>query len=283
MELHNPQAEVFVPDGVEPEKALRRTTHLGIAAHPDDLEIMAFHGIQAARAEERGCFTGIVLADGRGGPRNELTRTLSADELHLLRRQEQRAAARLGQYGAVVFLDYPSAALRDRTSPGVAGDLDSLLGQMSPAIVYTHNLADKHDTHVAVALCALAALRRLPAARRTLRLLGCEVWRDLDWLDDREKVRLEIGEPALLLGALIGCFPSQSAGLRRYDLGTAGRLRANSTFGDPHRIGVASAVSHAMDLTPMLSNPQGDVLEFIQDHIRRFERDVIERLRRMGP
>jgi hypothetical protein len=154
---------------------------------------------------------------------------------------------------------------------------------MSPAIVYTHNLADKHDTHVAVALCALAAQRRLPAARRALRLLGCEVWRDLDWLDDRDKVRLEIGEPAPLLGALIGCFPSQSQGPRRYDLGTAGRLRANAIFADPGQIGEASAISHAMDLTPLLSNPQGDVLEFIRDHLRRFELDVIERLRRMGP
>ena len=38
-------AETFVPDGVPSASALGRITHLGIGAHPDDLEFMAFHGI----------------------------------------------------------------------------------------------------------------------------------------------------------------------------------------------------------------------------------------------
>ena len=36
-------SEAFVPDGAPLPAALARTTHLGIGAHPDDLEIMACH------------------------------------------------------------------------------------------------------------------------------------------------------------------------------------------------------------------------------------------------
>jgi hypothetical protein len=47
MELSRPTAEVFVPDGAPPAAALARTTHLAIAAHADDVEMMALHGILA--------------------------------------------------------------------------------------------------------------------------------------------------------------------------------------------------------------------------------------------
>ena len=40
---------------------------------------------------------------------------------------------------------------------------------------------------------SLAALRRLPADQRPKRVLGCEVWRDLDWLVDADKQVLDAG------------------------------------------------------------------------------------------
>ena len=50
MKFTKPDAAVFIPDGLADDDAFRRVTHLGIGAHQDDLEIMAFHGIQK-------CFT----------------------------------------------------------------------------------------------------------------------------------------------------------------------------------------------------------------------------------
>jgi len=41
MKLTKNDAEIFVPDGSSIDQALRRTTHVAIAAHPDDIEIMA--------------------------------------------------------------------------------------------------------------------------------------------------------------------------------------------------------------------------------------------------
>ena len=45
--LNNPTAEIFIPDGLDIAPALDRISHLGIGAHQDDLEFMAFHGILA--------------------------------------------------------------------------------------------------------------------------------------------------------------------------------------------------------------------------------------------
>jgi hypothetical protein len=42
LHLHNTHADILIPDGVEQQAALSRTTHLGISAHQDDLEILAF-------------------------------------------------------------------------------------------------------------------------------------------------------------------------------------------------------------------------------------------------
>ena len=45
MKLHNHTAEIFIPDRQPVAAALQRVTHLGIGAHQDDLEFLAFHGI----------------------------------------------------------------------------------------------------------------------------------------------------------------------------------------------------------------------------------------------
>ena len=45
MRLRQSSADIFIPDGKPAEEALARITHLGIGAHQDDLEFMAFHGI----------------------------------------------------------------------------------------------------------------------------------------------------------------------------------------------------------------------------------------------
>ena len=41
MKFHLDTAEIYIPDGMPAEQALARTTHLCLAAHQDDIEIMA--------------------------------------------------------------------------------------------------------------------------------------------------------------------------------------------------------------------------------------------------
>ncbi len=280
MQLHLPTAEIFVPDGAPVAAALARTTHLALAAHQDDIEIMAIDGIlQCFQRADRG-FTGVVVTNGSGSPRDDLYAAYTDAEMQLVRRQEQKAAATVGAYAAQVLLDYPSSAVKDPANAAAVDDLAQILLAARPEVVYTHNLADKHDTHVAVALKALAALRRLPPEARPRAVYGCEVWRALDWLSDAEKVAFDCSARESLQAALLGVFDSQICGGKRYDLATLGRRRANATYFASHDTDVATGVAFAMDLTPLVLDPTLDIMEYTLGFIRRFEADVRARLER---
>jgi len=275
-------SEIFVPDALAPQPALARTTHLAVAAHQDDLEIMACAGILACFQRRDRWLCGVVVTDGSGSPRDDLYKEYSDDEMRAIRRLEQRKAAVVGEYGALVLLDYPSAAVKDSSSSAPVADLERLLQAARPEIVYTHNLADKHDTHVAVALRVIEALRRLPAAERPRQLYGCEVWRDLDWMVDTDKAAFDCSAHENLQAALLGVFDSQISGGKRYDLATLGRRRANATYYAAHSVDVATGMAFAMDLTPLVTEPARDIRSYTQEFIDRFARDVGERLARLS-
>jgi LmbE family N-acetylglucosaminyl deacetylase len=257
LKLSHPTAEVFIPDGRSWEAACARVTHLVVAAHADDVELMAWHAVLHAE--------GLAAVIVTGG--NELRDT---------RLLEQKRAASQGNYAAVIWLDHASADVRQAAYSPLASDLSAVLSAMRPQLVYTHNLADKHDTHVAVALHTVQALRRNPASVE--RVLGCEVWRALDWLQAEDKVVLDVSGAEDRLMPLIGAFASQIAGGKRYDLAAAGRRRANATFLDSHGLDRATALEYAMDLTPLVRDPTLDVARWTLQFVERFARDVEGRL-----
>jgi LmbE family N-acetylglucosaminyl deacetylase len=283
MKLSRDTAAVFVPDGLPVREALARTTHLAIAAHQDDVEIMAIDGILRCFQREDRWFCGIVVTDGSGSPRDDLYRDYTDQEMQLVRRKEQQKAAVVGEYGVLALLDHPSATVKDAAGEAPVVDLLRLLQAARPQVVYTHNLADKHDTHVAVALRAVEAIRRLPAAQRPERLFGCEVWRDLDWLAGAHKVTFDVSAHENLQAALLGVFDSQICGGKRYDLATLGRRRANATFHSSHQVDVATGMTFAMDLTPLIREPGRSVAAYVQEFITRFARDVTAQLERLEP
>ncbi len=282
MRLKRAAAEIYVPDGLPVDEALSRTTHLAVGAHQDDLEIMAVHAILACFQSRDRWFTGVVVTDGGGSPRDGLYKDYDDDAMRVVRRKEQKKAALVGEYAAQALLDYPSDAVKDGSEPGPAADLALLLKQAAPETVYTHNLADKHDTHVAVALRTIAAIRGLPRRARPKRLYGCEVWRDLDWLLDRDKLAFDCSAQGNLQAALLGVFDSQIGGGKRYDLATLGRRRANATYFASHGTDQSTGLAFAMDLTPLIDDPQRDVNGYVQGFIRRFAADVEKRLRALA-
>jgi LmbE family N-acetylglucosaminyl deacetylase len=282
MKFHLPTAEIFVPDGLPEKEALSRTTHLTIAAHQDDIEIMAAGPILDCFQQTDKWFTGVVVTDGRGSPRDELYKDYTDEEMRLVRFKEQKKAAVLGEYAAQVFLDYPSKVIKDASQPDPVTDLAALLRATQPHFVYTHNLADKHDTHVAVALRTMAAIRNLPQAERPEKLYGCEVWRDLDWLVDSDKVPFDLTKHENLQAALLGVFDSQIAGGKRYDLASMGRRRANATYFESHGVDTTLGLSFGIDLTPLIADVSKDPAAFIKEFIERFTDDVKDRLKRVG-
>jgi LmbE family N-acetylglucosaminyl deacetylase len=275
-------AEVFVPDRIPEEQALTRTTHLCIAAHQDDIEIMAAQPILECFQRSDTWFTGVVVTDGRGSPREGLYAGYTDDAMRAVRFHEQRKAAYVGEFSAQVMLDFPSAIVKDPSKQEPVDDIVRILRATKPQYVYTHNLADKHDTHVAVALRVIEAIRRLDQVERPARLVGCEVWRSLDWMIDPDKVLMNLSSHENLQLALLGVFDSQIAGGKRYDLASMGRRRANATYFESHGVDGTNGLSYAMDMTPLMTNPTYEPVLFVQEFIHRFAQDVDTRIRRMN-
>lgn len=282
MRLKNATATVFIPDGVSLEEALQRTTHLGIGAHPDDCDILGYHGILECFQQQDKWFFGIVVTDGRGSPRDALYAKYTDEEMRLVRLGEQKKAAVVGEYSGLAMLDYTSASIKDPSNKDVVADLRALLEAARPSVVYTHNPADKHETHIAVFLRAIAALRQLPADAMPPVVYGCEVWRDLDWMVDEDKVALDVSAHENLAAALLYLYDSQVCGGKRYDLASLGRRRANATYHATHGADIATALIFAMDMTPLVRDPSLDLGEFTARFIERFAQDVAARLKKLS-
>lgn len=278
MNFHLDTAEVYIPDGVPMEQALARTTHLCIAAHQDDIEIMSAGPIIECFHQADRWFTGVVVTDGRGAPRTGMYAQYDDEAMRSVRFQEQRKAAMLGEYAAQIMLDIPSKTIKAASRPEPVDDILTILHATQPRFVYTHNLTDKHDTHVAIALRVIQALRKLDQAERPERVVGCEVWRGLDWMVDSDKVLMNTSAHENLQMALVGVFDSQIAGGKRYDLAALGRQRANATFFESHAVDAATGLSYGMDLTPLIDDAERPPLDFALEHIQRFEADVRERI-----
>jgi LmbE family N-acetylglucosaminyl deacetylase len=279
MKFSHPKADVFVPYGGDTVAALNRLTHLCVAAHQDDIEILAFDGIcDCLDAPGRNAFGGVVVTNGAGSPRTGPYANFTDEQMQEVRREEQRNAARLGGYAIQIQLAHPSTAVKTPGHAGVLADLLAIFGGSSPEVVYLHQPADKHETHVAVFLRCLEALRMLPKERRPRRVVGAEVWRDLDWLTDADKLALDSGRRPELAVELLKVFDSQVAGGKRYDLAVMGRRLAHATFHTSHATDRLRGITWAMDLTPLLTDTTSDVVDFMLGYIERLKMDVSARL-----
>ena len=282
MRLSNPNADIYIPDGADLATALERTTHLCVGAHQDDSEIMAYEGIARCFGRDDLWFTNVTVTDGSGSPRSGVYADYSDERMCEVRRLEQRKAALIGGYSVQFQLDYPSSAVKDHTVAGVKQDLQLILAAARPDVVYLHNPADKHETHVGVFLRSLQALRALSDEARPSKVYGCEVWRGLDWLPDSKKQVLRASDRPNLSAALVGVFDSQVSGGKRYDLAAAGRRLANATFLDAHGVDETDAVTYAIDLTPLVNDPSLSVSHFVGSLVDELKHEVQETIRRLS-
>jgi len=280
MKLHHSTATVFVPDGKPLSEALPRVTHLGIGAHQDDLEFMAFHGILQCYARDDRWFGGVTCTNGAGSSRSGPYAACDNQRMMAIRHDEQDAAAVIGQYAAMIQLNHPSSMVKDPAEAALRDDLTEILRATRPEVVYTHNPADKHDTHIGVTIAALAAMRALPPDERPKQVIGCEVWRALDWLADSEKVLMDVSGRDNLAAALNGVFDSQIAGGKRYDLATHGRRAANATFFQSHATDSATQLIFGIDLTPLVEDDTLDIADYVCGFIERLNTDVRQKLSR---
>ena len=271
--------DLFIPDQISPPEAKARTSHLGIGAHQDDLEFMAFHGIATSYGQIGAWFSGITCTDGSGSARSGAFADKTDAEMQTIRADEQRRAAKIGQYSYVEQLGFTSAAIKDPATRGKLVDqLEQNLICTQPEVLYTHNPADKHASHVAVFHAVIEALLRIPPYSRPKRVYGCEVWRDLDWLEPEDKIAIDVSAYPEWAEKLHACFASQIAGGKDYGKAVIGRRRANATFYDSHSVDTLDQLWFAMDLTPLIEDDAPTVKAFVEAKIERFRSSVTDQL-----
>ncbi|MBE6891080.1 MAG: PIG-L family deacetylase [Ruminococcaceae bacterium] len=277
----NENAEIYVFDGVSEDEAFARTTCMGVSAHQDDIELMCWAGILDCFGKKDKWFSAVVVTDGAGSPRTGLYSDYTDEEMMAVRRLEQKKAAFVGEYGSLAMLNYSSREVKTPENEAVCEDLKNLILSARPEVIFTHNLADKHDTHVAVAVKLINAIRRLPKADRPKKLYGGEVWRSLDWVNDSEKTVFDVTAHQNMAASLVSLFDSQVAGGKRYDLATQGRRTANATYFESHGTDNAESLMYAIDMTPLIEDDSLDIAEFINKYIDSFKNDVNDRIKKM--
>lgn len=279
--LSRPDAAIHVPDARPIPEALARTTCLGVGAHPDDLEFMALHGILACFQSADAWFGGVTCTDGAGSARTGPYQEFTDGQMIQIRAEEQRAAARIGRYGFIAQLGHPGRAAKQAALRApLIDDIEGLLRATRPEVLYTHHGMDKHTAHIGVFLAVLEAARRLAPAERPGRVLGCEVWRSLDWIPDDEKVVLDLTPHPNLAASLNGVFDSQITGGKRYDLAVEGRRRANATFGDPRAVDSVERAAYAVDLTPLFNDERMRPESFFGGFVERLGAEIRRDLKR---
>ena len=235
------------------------------------------HGIGECFGRKSRGFTGITVTHGGGNDRNHGLRKIIET-----RKREQKNAARLGRYVAQFLLNHSSRAVKDPKNVDMVADLRSILAFCRPRTIYTHCLTDKHDTHVAVVLRVIEALRRLPKSQRPGKLVGCAVWRGLDWMCDSDKVAMPISSQGAKMGRrLINVFKSQIKANQRLNEAVPARWMADAVFFKSHGESPYTAVSWGMDMTPLLQKPLLDPIKYAKFHVDRFSNEVQNRIRNL--
>ena len=271
--------DIFVPDGVPRGKAMSRTTHLAIGAHPDDIEMLAYHGIEECFGERDKWFTGVTITTGAGAPRAGMYAKLDDVELARLRKAEQRKAAEAGRYACQIQLGYASRDVVGGINGALVGDLAEILRSTRPETVYLHSPFDRHQTHISVLVHSVEAIRSLPKKAKPANVYGCEGWGGLDWLPEKYLVHLPSGKRAGLGVKLLKVYKSQIEG-KDYVQAAEGRRRMNATFRSPREVDGRGGVTLAVDLAPLFSIKGLPLSEYIADIIDAFDVEAKGRLER---
>jgi len=258
-----------------------KTTHLAIGAHPDDIAIMAFHGIEECIGNPTNRFTGVIVGDGSCSLRVGTYASNTPKQMADIRQNEQLKEAKLGNYSHLYLLNTQPKEMRF-PHLGLYDHLYKILHDNQPETVYIHSPFCSHEHHLVAMYHSLAALRELPV--KPSRVYGCEVTVGHAMLPDNMLTPLPVRD-FTLARALISAHESQS-GIRPYAEATIGRWISNSVT---HSRLLKSdqyiknpGVSLAVDLTSFVRNstiPIEAVVEAILDEQNALISDRLKKVR----
>ena len=270
-----PPNDFYVPDCVVQAEAYARCSHLGIGAHQDDLEFMAFHGISSCYKQDDLWFGGVTCTNGGGSTRAGKYANTSDEAMQAVRISEQRKAAQIGQYSFICQLGHSSAQCKKRKDrEALVKQLENILLKAQPEVLYTHNPADKHPTHVTICQATVEAVHRISPLSRPKKVYGCEVWRGLDWLADEDKIALDVSSYPALARKLNACFDSQIAGGKNYSDAVIGRRHANASFYKSHSVDGVDQIWYAMNLTEPCHDNSIDLKDFVLQKVKALQESI---------
>ncbi len=258
------------------EKNLHKTTHIAFAAHQDDLELNMFPPIFECYDSESKHFCGVTVTDGGGSPRTGKYNDCTYEQMIKIRLEEQNNAAKIGKYLAMIQLGYTSKDVKLEKRDNIVSDIKDIIEKTKPDFIFTHSPIDKHFTHLAVMCRVVEALRLSEYKPKVFQ--GFEAWRDLDWLNDDDKILYDVSGSKELSDKLALTFDSQVAGGKRYDLAVIGRRRSNATFGQSHSVDSAEMIVTAIDLMPLLNTPDLSIKDFVEERINSFKASALNAL-----
>ena len=247
---------------------------LTICAHQDDNEIMAIDGILKGYYSRKYSFACVVTADGGGSARTGEFANYTDEMMKSVRIKEQQEASEVGKYHSLYLLNYSSKEIKEKENEQIVNDYLKIIKELRPQVIYTHSILDKHPTHVGVVLKVIEALRRLPKEEQPRLFYGCEVWRGLDWISDDRKIGFNVSRNEKLQKKLLNVFRSQIAGGKAYTKASIGRRYANATYYQSHSVDTYKMISYAMDLRPLLKNPNLSVKEYALSFVEDLRKEV---------
>jgi len=275
MKFKNTGSNLYIPTKEDQTAELSNTKYLGIAAHQDDLEIIGFPGILDAHKSKNTLFGGVVCTNGV--PKSSKT----PEQIRKIRSEEQKRAADIGKYGFVLQLDYSSSEIIDKHNKNIESDIIKIVQETKPEIIYTHNPFDKHKTHTAVCRTVINSLRSLKENYKPDKLYACEVWRNLDWLDTKDRVEFDVNNSAEFATKLIEVFDSQIRNEKNYKRAVIARRTANATFSDAYSKDKTDQLIIGLDLTPLITDNTLNIKDYLLEIVDRFRNDIRENLKQL--
>lgn len=244
--------------------------YLCIAAHQDDIEMIALHGISQ-------CFrNGYRMAN-----KNFHGATLVKPEKDYERRiNEQEVAAVVGRYETIKNFEFDDLLeVRSRHDVVIVA-VSRLVLKTRPRFIYTHSPFDIHGAHVGAMFCVVEAIKRAMRNSdwRPEKVYGVELWGSLDWLPEKFKETLILENCKRLSEDLLSSFESQNTD-RDYTGGFFARTKSNGVFSFLKNGERSTPRTFAIDLMPLCKGMR--IEDFIHVVVEESKNNIIGRITRV--
>jgi LmbE family N-acetylglucosaminyl deacetylase len=267
----------FNLDHVSYEDMISRSTHIGIAAHHDDLEIMAFHAISQCFESQDLSFLGIILTDGANSPRTNEYRNTRNSEMIELRKKEQIEACRRGKYGGIIFLNLTSDQVK-KNDPRLRQNLKQIVRLAKPLEIILHNPFDFHPTHRASFFYTLETLESFQPSIEKSTIIASEVWGSLEWLPKQYRIIMDTSGSKNLAHDLLSCFSSQIQGGKNYLEATLGRRISNATFHHFDATDERYSMNFGLNMNLYFKAHPQKIKDFLEDILETHKNQTLDEL-----